>query len=59
MKKIIPFDDYNHTIHPGADFVGTVLPTWGNFALANGWKIIEIYETEADERGMLVEGAVH
>jgi site-specific DNA-cytosine methylase len=43
MKKIIiPFDDYNHRLHPGAEFVGTVLPTWGNFALTNGWKIIEI-----------------
>ncbi|MBO7510012.1 MAG: DNA cytosine methyltransferase [Bacteroidales bacterium] len=41
MKKIIPFDDYNLRFHPGADFVGTVLPTWGNFALTNGWKLIE------------------
>lgn len=42
MKKIIPFDDYNHRIHPGLDFVGTVLPTWGNFAFTNGWKLIEM-----------------
>lgn len=47
MKKIIPFDDYNHRLHPGTDFVGAVMPTWGNHALANGWKLLEIYdETE-------------
>ena len=42
MKQIIPFDDYNHRIHFGAEFVGSVLPTWGNHALTNGWKLIEI-----------------
>lgn len=42
MKRIIPFDDYNCRFHPGSDFVGTVLPTWGNFALTNGWKLIEM-----------------
>lgn len=42
MKKIIPFDDYNHRLHSGTDIVGTVLPTWGNHALTNGWKLIEI-----------------
>ena len=42
MKTTIPFDDYNHRLHPGAECVGTVLPTWGNFALTNGWKILEI-----------------
>ena len=41
MKTIVPFDDYNHRIHVGAEFVGSVLPTWGNHALANGWKLIE------------------
>ena len=40
---IIPFDDYNHRLHPGADFVGSVLPTWGNHALTNGWKLLELY----------------
>lgn len=44
MKKIIPFDDYNLRFHPGSDFVGTVLPTWGNYALTNGWKLLEVYE---------------
>lgn len=41
MKRIIPFDDYNHRLHPGTDFVGSVLPTWGNHALTNGWKLLE------------------
>lgn len=41
MKTIIPFDDYNHRLHPGTDFVGSVLPTWGNHALTNGWKLLE------------------
>ena len=44
MKRIVPFDDYNCRIKVGADVIGTVLPTWGNFALTNGWKLIEIYE---------------
>lgn len=45
--EIIPFDDYNHRLHPGTDFVGSVLPTWGNHTLTNGWKLLEIYdETE-------------
>lgn len=39
--EIIPFDDYNHRLHPGTDFVGSVLPTWGNHALTNGWKLLE------------------
>ena len=42
MKTTIPFDDYNHRLHPGAECVGTVLPTWGNFALTNGWKLLEL-----------------
>ena len=50
-KKIIPFDDYNHRLHPEADVIGSVLPTWGNFALTNGWKILEIYDyQESAER---------
>lgn len=44
VMEIIPFDDYNHRLHPGTDFVGSVLPTWGNHALTNGWKLLEIYE---------------
>ena len=31
--------------------IGTVTTTWGHSALRNGWKIIEIYESE---RGNLV-----
>lgn len=47
MKKmIVPFDDYNSRIHPNADVIGTVLPTWGNFALTNGWKLLEIYDED-------------
>lgn len=38
--EIIPFDDYNHRLHPGTDIVGSVLPTWGNHALTNGWKLL-------------------
>lgn len=43
-KTVVPFDDYNCRFHPGSEVIGTVLPTWGNFALTNGWKLIEIYE---------------
>lgn len=56
--KLIPFDDYNHRMHPGTEIVGTVLPTWGNHALANGWKLIEIYEDATDGEGLLVERPV-
>lgn len=48
-KTVVPFDDYNHRLHPGAEVIGTVLPTWGNFALTNGWKILEVYEADSDE----------
>lgn len=48
-KMVVPFDDYNHRLHPGAEVIGTVLPTWGNFALTNGWKILEVYEADSDE----------
>lgn len=51
MKTIIPFDDYNHRLHPGADFVGSVLPTWGNHALTNGWKLLEIYDDKEPSEG--------
>lgn len=43
-KKVVPLDDYNHRIHWGSTVVGTVLPSWGHSALANGWKIVEILE---------------
>ena len=55
MKVIIPFDDYNETIHTGLNFVGTVLPTWGHSALKNGWKLIEIM-TPTEERGCWYKG---
>ena len=44
MKKIVPFDDYNHRIHPDYKYIGSILPTFGNDALTNGWKLIEIYD---------------
>lgn len=47
MKKIIPLDDYNGRIELG-DVVGSVTRTWGNSALRNGWKIIEIYDDERE-----------
>lgn len=56
VMEIIPFDDYNHRLHPGTDIVGSVLPTWGNHALTNGWKLIEIYEREGRD---YIQGKVH
>ena len=43
-KKIVPFDDYNQRIPPAAEWavIGVVTKTFGNTALRNGWKIIEI-----------------
>jgi len=46
MKTIIPYDDYNHQIHIGCGIIGTVAQNFGREALRNGWKIIEVYETE-------------
>ena len=45
MKKIILYDDYNRLIHMGGA-IGTVVQNFGRMAWRNGWKIIEIYETE-------------
>ena len=44
MKKIIPLDDYNCRI--GGEVMGAVTTTFAHLALRNGWKMIEIYETE-------------
>lgn len=57
--KIAMLDDYNQIVHSGTDVVGSVTTTWWHLALRNGWKLIEIYETETDERGVLVEGSVY
>ena len=40
MKKTILLDDYNQTIHAGADVIGSVTQTFGHSALRNGWKLI-------------------
>lgn len=44
MKMIIPFDDYNSQIPRFWELVGAITTNWGNLALRNGWKIIEIIE---------------
>ena len=54
MKKIVPYDDFNHQLHPGGEYVGTVVQNFGREAWRNGWKLIEIYETEeSDSPGRL------
>ena len=57
-KDIALLDDYNQAVR-GDDVIGAVTTTWGHSALRNGWKIIEIYESERDERGLPVQGEVH
>lgn len=46
MRTIIPYDDYNTRIpHPNKrNVIGAITPQFGNPALRNGWKIIEIDE---------------
>lgn len=46
MKRILLLDDYNKTIHSGESCIGTVIQTFGHLAFNNGWKIIEIYESD-------------
>jgi hypothetical protein len=55
--KILVLDDYNGMVH-GEDTIGSVTTTWGHSALRNGWKILEIYETEdsADRQDMEKRG---
>ena len=43
--KIILYDDFNHELRP-PDVIGTVRQTFGAWAFTNGWKIIEVHETE-------------
>ena len=43
--KIILYDDFNGCIR-GGQIIGTVVQNFGREAWRNGWKIIEIYETE-------------
>ena len=54
MKRVL-LDDYNQSIPKDQEIIGSVTTTWGHLALRNGWKIIEIYETEdaqLDGRGV-------
>lgn len=46
MKTTIPIDCYNHTVPDNPNIVGTIVPHMGRWGMTNGWKIIEIYETE-------------
>ena len=46
--RVIPLDDYNREPHPGIECLGSVTTTWGNMALRNGWKLIEVYEQDSD-----------
>ena len=57
-KAIALLDDYNQAVR-GDDMAGAVTTAWGHSALRNGWKIIEIYESEGDKRGVPVQGEVH
>lgn len=41
---ILLYDDFNHTIPKNQDVCGTVRQTFGAWAFANGYKIIEVYE---------------
>lgn len=43
--KIILYDDYNSRFALPY-IIGTIRQTFGAWAFTNGWKIIEIYETE-------------
>lgn len=57
--RIVLLDDYNQRIPANQDIIGTVTTNWCEASLRHGWKIIEIYESERDERGLLVQGKVH
>lgn len=43
--KILVLDDYNGMIHREGQ-AGSVTTTWGHSALRNGWKIMEVYESQ-------------
>ena len=44
MTRLIPIDDYNSRIPDNHNIIGTVLPSFGNNALRNGWKLLIVYE---------------
>ncbi len=54
MRTLI-LDDYNRRIPANQDIIGTVTTNWCEASLRHGWKIIEIYESERDDRGLLVQ----
>ena len=46
--KMLLYDDYNRRFATPR-IIGTIRQTFGAWAFTNGWKIIEIYETESDK----------
>ena len=56
--RVILLDDYSRRVVKG-DVPGTVTTQWGNPALRHGWKIIEVYDRDERDRGLLVQGEVH
>ena len=48
-KRIIIYDDYNSKFPKEQGIIGTITPQFGNTALRNGWKIIEVYEEAKDK----------
>ena len=42
-KVILIYDDYNSSIRNDQSTIGTLTSTIGNFALRNGYKLIEVY----------------
>lgn len=47
QKNIIIYDDYNGKIKSDQSIIGTVMPNFGNDAIRNGTKIIELQEPKA------------
>lgn len=54
--KIFILDDYNQRIPTNQDIIGTVTTNWCEASIRHGWKIIEVYDSEDNKRGMLVQG---
>lgn len=54
MRTLI-LDDYNQRIPANRDIIGTATTNWCEASLRHGWKIIEIYESERDDRGLPVQ----
>lgn len=54
--KTIPYDDYNHQLHIGGGIIGTVVQNFGREAWRNGWKIIEVYDSESDKPAERADG---